>query len=62
MNKLYVGSLPQDANEGTLRELFQEHVGFQPKNVLVKKGGYAFVECQDQQSAERAIGALNGKF
>ncbi|GAB6030462.1 hypothetical protein CHUAL_007328 [Chamberlinius hualienensis] len=59
MNKLYVGSLPADVNEGTLRQLFQEH-SINCTNVLVKKGGYAFVDCPDQNSVDKAIVELNG--
>lgn len=61
MNKLYIGSLPADVNEGTLRQLFQEH-GITCTNVLVKKGGYAFVDCPDQTSVDKAIDKLNGEL
>uniref|UniRef100_A0A2R5LEC5 Putative igf-ii mrna-binding protein imp n=1 Tax=Ornithodoros turicata TaxID=34597 RepID=A0A2R5LEC5_9ACAR len=60
MSKLYIGNLPADVNEGSLRELFHEQTGIVPKSVLVKKGGYAFVECSDQQSVDKVIEALNG--
>lgn len=59
MNKLYVGNLPADVNEGTLRQLFLDK-GVNCTNVLVKKGGYAFVDCPDQTTADRAIDSLNG--
>ncbi|XP_067138509.1 insulin-like growth factor 2 mRNA-binding protein 1 isoform X2 [Centruroides vittatus] len=59
MTKLYIGNLP-DVNEVTVRDLFHEHAGVVPETVLVKKGGYAFVECPDQESAEKAIEVLNG--
>lgn len=62
MNKLYIGNLPADVNEGSLRELFHEQAGVLPKTVLVKKGGYAFVECNDQPAADKAIETLNGKL
>uniref|UniRef100_T1JD27 RRM domain-containing protein n=1 Tax=Strigamia maritima TaxID=126957 RepID=T1JD27_STRMM len=59
MNKLYIGNLPADVNEGTLRQLFLDK-GINCTNVLVKKGGYAFVDCPDQTTADRAIDSLNG--
>lgn len=60
MSKLYVGNLPSDVNEGNLRQLFQEH-NLTCSTILVKRGGYAFVECPDQSAADRAIDKLNGK-
>ncbi|KAK8735724.1 hypothetical protein OTU49_005288 [Cherax quadricarinatus] len=59
MSKLYVGNLPTDVNEGTLRQLFSDQ-GVNTTNVLVKRGGYAFVDCTDQTGIDRAIEALNG--
>lgn len=61
MSKLYVGNLPTDVNEGTLRQLFSEQ-GVSATNVLVKRGGYAFVDCQDQTGIDRAIQELNGTY
>ncbi|XP_076361075.1 insulin-like growth factor 2 mRNA-binding protein 1 isoform X2 [Tachypleus tridentatus] len=60
MNKLYIGNLPTEANEVSIRDLFHEKLGVIPKTVLVKKGGYAFVECSDEQATEKAIELLNG--
>ncbi|KAK8766295.1 hypothetical protein V5799_006923 [Amblyomma americanum] len=60
MNKLYIGNLPADVNEGSIRELFHEQTGAIPKSVLVKKGGYAFVECADELTISKAIETLNG--
>ncbi|XP_046983659.1 LOW QUALITY PROTEIN: insulin-like growth factor 2 mRNA-binding protein 1 [Schistocerca americana] len=59
MSKLYVGNLPADASEATLRQLFQDH-NLTCSTILVKRGGYAFVECPDQSVADRAIDKLNG--
>ncbi|XP_064091559.1 insulin-like growth factor 2 mRNA-binding protein 1 isoform X8 [Macrobrachium nipponense] len=59
MSKLYVGNLPADVNEGTLRQLFLDQ-GLSATNVLVKRGGYAFVDCPDQSGIDRAIEELNG--
>jgi RNA recognition motif-containing protein len=61
MSKLYVGNLSADVNEGTLRQLFQDH-SLSCTTILVKRGGYAFVDCTDQSTADRAIDKLNGKY
>ncbi|XP_076662921.1 IGF-II mRNA-binding protein isoform X2 [Andrena cerasifolii] len=59
MSKLYVGNLPSDCNESALRQLFQDH-NLSCTTILVKRGGYAFVDCADQSVADRAIDKLNG--
>ncbi|XP_067006463.1 insulin-like growth factor 2 mRNA-binding protein 1 isoform X2 [Anabrus simplex] len=59
MSKLYVGNLPADVNEASLRQLFQDH-SLACTTILVKRGGYAFVDCPDQSAADRAIDKLNG--
>ncbi|EGI65425.1 Insulin-like growth factor 2 mRNA-binding protein 3-A [Acromyrmex echinatior] len=61
MSKLYVGNLPSDCNESALRQLFQEH-SLACTTILVKRGGYAFVDCADQSTADRAIDKLNGLY
>ena len=60
MSKLYVGNLPTDVSETALRQLFAEY-GVTATNVLVKRGGYAFVDCDDQDTIDKAIEELNGK-
>ncbi|XP_014668900.1 PREDICTED: insulin-like growth factor 2 mRNA-binding protein 2 isoform X2 [Priapulus caudatus] len=59
MQKLYIGNLGQDIDEQTLRDLFEEH-GIEGESFLVKKGGYAFIDCPDQVNADKAIDKLNG--
>lgn len=61
MSKLYVGNLPIDSGESALRQLFSDH-NLSCSEVLVKRGGYAFVDCPDQSSADRAIDKLNGEL
>lgn len=61
MSKLYVGNLPMDSGESALRQLFSDH-NLTCSEVLVKRGGYAFVDCPDQSSADRAIDKLNGMY
>ncbi|XP_025832796.1 insulin-like growth factor 2 mRNA-binding protein 1 [Agrilus planipennis] len=59
MSKLYIGNLPTETSETALRQLFLEH-NLSCTNILVKRGGYAFVDCPDQSSADKAIDKLNG--
>ncbi|XP_030757145.1 insulin-like growth factor 2 mRNA-binding protein 1 isoform X2 [Sitophilus oryzae] len=59
MSKLYVGNLPTETNENALRQLFLEQ-NLSCTNILIKRGGYAFVDCPDQSSADKAIDKLNG--
>ncbi|XP_031827601.1 insulin-like growth factor 2 mRNA-binding protein 3-A [Nomia melanderi] len=59
MSKLYVGNLPSNCNERALRQLFQDH-NLSCTTIMVKRGGYAFIDCTDQSVADRAIDKLNG--
>ncbi|XP_017784715.1 PREDICTED: insulin-like growth factor 2 mRNA-binding protein 3-A [Nicrophorus vespilloides] len=59
MSKLYIGNLPAETTETSLRQLFVEQ-NLSCTNILVKRGGYAFVDCSDQSSADKAIDKLNG--
>ena len=61
MSKLYVGNLPNDVNEETLRNLFADH-GVSTTSILVKRGGYAFIDCADPTEIDRAVDTLNGKY
>lgn len=61
MSKLYVGNLPSNCNERALRQLFQDH-NLSCTTIMVKRGGYAFIDCTDQSVADRAIDKLNGEF
>lgn len=62
MSKLYIGNLAAEANEAALRQLLQESGVGNVSSVLVKRGGYAFIDCPEQSTVERAIEKLNGKF
>lgn len=61
MSKLYIGNLPSETNESGLRQLFLDQ-NLSCTNILVKRGGYAFVDCPDQSSADKAIDKLNGMY
>ena len=60
MSKLYVGNLSVEANEAALRQLLHDH-GISVGSVLVKRGGYAFIDCSEQSAIERAVEQLNGQ-
>jgi hypothetical protein len=62
MSKLYIGNLAAEANEAALRQLLQESGVGNVSSVLVKRGGYAFIDCPEQSTVDRAIEKLNGKF
>ncbi|XP_045458455.1 insulin-like growth factor 2 mRNA-binding protein 3 [Melitaea cinxia] len=59
MNKLYIGNLPTEADEDSVRQLFMEH-NLTVAEISVKRGGYAFVDFPDQSAADRAIDKLHG--
>lgn len=61
MSKLYVGNLPTEVTENELKQLFLENC-IACSGVLLKRGGYAFVDCPEQSLADRAIDKLNGKL
>lgn len=61
MSKLYIGNLAAEANEAALRQLLQESGVGTVSSVLVKRGGYAFIDCSEQSTVDRAIEKLNGK-
>ncbi|EFX66152.1 hypothetical protein DAPPUDRAFT_116669 [Daphnia pulex] len=59
MSKLYIGNLAAEANEAALRQLLQESGVGNVSSVLVKRGGYAFIDCPEQSTVDRAIEKLN---
>lgn len=61
MSQLYVGNLPTDIDEISLRQLFSDNY-LSCGDILIKKGGYAFVDCRDQTMADKAIDKLNGYY
>src|SRR5689334_21940195 len=65
MTKIYVGNLPFSANEGELRQLFEQHgtvnsVALINDRETGRPRGFGFVEMPNADAA-RAIQALNGK-
>ena len=62
---IYVGNLPYDVTDGSLRELFEPFGEVQSARVIMDRDtgrskGFGFVE-MDETDAEKAIGELNGK-
>ena len=57
--RLYFGKLDPSVTEESLSRLFQEQ-GFNLTNIQLKRG-YAFVDCPDQITFDRAIDNFNGK-
>ncbi len=65
--KLYVGNLSFDAQESTLRELFETDGRRVSKVQIItdretgRSRGFGFVEFENEADAQKAIEALNGK-
>ena len=58
--KIYVGALPPDLDEDALRILLNEKNLPEAETVLVKRGGYAFLEFTDQPKADEVIAVIDG--
>ncbi|HTG29095.1 MAG TPA: RNA-binding protein [Methylomirabilota bacterium] len=67
MKKLYIGNLPFSATEEQLNEWFSQ-VGVTPSGVNLirdrftgQSRGFAFVEVNNDEDADRAVNSLNGQ-
>jgi RNA recognition motif-containing protein len=65
-NKLFVGNLPFKLSESDISDLFGQYGEVVSCSMPVdrdtgRKRGFAFVEMKDEQQAEAAIQALNGR-
>ncbi len=63
--KLYVGGLPYQVTEHTLREIFSAHGTVESATVITdrmtgRSKGFGFVEMSSQEEAQQAIDKLNG--
>ena len=63
--KLYVGGLPYQVTEDTLREIFSAHGTVESSTVISdrmtgRSKGFGFVEMSSQEEAQAAIDKLNG--
>ncbi len=66
MKNLFVGNLPFGASEEALRTLFAQFGEVQQVKIMTdrntgKSRGFGFVEMAQDDDAQKAIGALNGK-
>ncbi len=66
MKKLFVGNMDFHTTENELRALFEPFGAIGEIHIATDREtgrarGFAFVEMQDDESAEKAIAALNGK-
>ncbi|MEO0093550.1 MAG: RNA-binding protein [candidate division WOR-3 bacterium] len=65
MSKVYVGSLPFSATEAQLQDLFSQYGKVNSVNIISDKftnrpRGFAFVEMESEEAAQKAIAGLNG--
>jgi RNA recognition motif-containing protein len=65
MSKLYVGNLPFSVTDADLNALFAKHGTVTSVNIITDKftnrpRGFAFVEMENDEAAQKAIAALNG--
>ena len=66
MKKIYVGNFPFNLSEGELRQMFEPYGAVESVSVVTdrytgRSRGFAFVEMTNNNEAEAAITALNGK-
>jgi cold-inducible RNA-binding protein len=64
--KLYVGNLTYEVTDAGLQQLFAEYGSVRSAQVVMDRDtgrskGFGFVELSNDQEAEQAIAALNGK-
>ncbi len=64
--KLYVGNLPYSVRDSDLEDLFSAHGAVQSAQVIIERDtgrskGFGFVEMSNDQEAQEAISALNGR-
>jgi RNA recognition motif-containing protein len=65
MSKVYVGSLPFSATEAQLNDMFAKFGKVTSVNIISDKftnrsRGFAFVEMESEEAAQKAITGLNG--
>ena len=58
--KIYLGGLPQEFDENGLKSMLNDKNLPEAESVLVKRGGYAFLEFGDQSKADEVIAILDG--
>ncbi len=66
MTNIFVGNLSYGAAEGDVRSLFEEYGTVERASIVTDRDtgqarGFGFVEMPNDDEAQRAIGALNGR-
>ncbi|MEO0075088.1 MAG: RNA-binding protein [candidate division WOR-3 bacterium] len=64
MSKLYVGNLPFSTTDSDLNTMFAKHGNVTSVNIITDKytnrsRGFAFVEMESEEAAQKAIAELN---
>jgi RNA recognition motif-containing protein len=62
---IYIGNLPYDSDEQTVREAFEEHGNIDNVKIVIdqytgRSKGFGFVTMSDWKEAQAAINALDG--
>ena len=65
MSKIYIGNMPFTTTDTDLNAMFAKHGNVTSVNIITDKfsnrpRGFAFVEMDTDESAQKAIAALNG--
>ena len=65
MSKIYIGNMPFSITDTDLNAMFAKHGNVTSVNIITDKfsnrpRGFAFVEMDTDESAQKAIAALNG--
>ena len=59
--KIYLGGLPPELDEDGLKSMLNDKNLPGAESVLVKRGGYAFLEFLDQAKADEVIALMDGE-
>ena len=65
MSKIYIGNMPFSVTDSDLNAMFAKHGAVTSVNIITDKfsnrpRGFAFVEMETEDAAQKAIAALNG--
>ena len=60
--KIYLGGLPPELDEDGLKSMLNDKNLPGAESVLVKRGGYAFLEFLDQAKADEVIALMDGEL
>jgi len=65
MSKIYIGNMPFSVTDSDLNAMFAKHGAVTSVNIITDKfsnrpRGFAFVEMETEEAAQKAIAELNG--